>query len=76
MKTEFDSLDEDANIYKLLGPVLLKQDKAEADRTVSGRLEFIEKEMYDSPPFKPDPIFWLIICAGYVYMRRREKSNG
>lgn len=46
VQTEFASLDEDANIYKLIGPALLKQDKAEASRTVNGRLEFIEKEMY------------------------------
>lgn len=43
---EFAALDDDANIYKLVGPVLLKQERGEAQRTVSGRLEFIEKEMY------------------------------
>jgi prefoldin beta subunit len=32
-------------IYKLVGPVLLKQDKIEADSTVKGRLDFISKEM-------------------------------
>lgn len=42
---EFSSLAEDANIYKLVGPVLLKQDTAEAKSTVDGRLEFIDKEM-------------------------------
>lgn len=42
---EFDTLDDDANIYKQLGPVLLKQDKTEASMAVSSRLEFIEKEM-------------------------------
>lgn len=46
MQSEFASLDDDANIYKLIGPVLLKQDRTEAIRTVDGRLEFIEKEMY------------------------------
>lgn len=43
---EFAALDEDANIYKLVGPVLLKQDKSEAVMAVNSRLEFIEKEMY------------------------------
>jgi prefoldin beta subunit len=38
-------LDEDANIYKLVGPVLLKQEKSEAVMAVDGRLEFIENEM-------------------------------
>jgi prefoldin beta subunit len=42
---EFDILDDDANIYKQIGPVLLKQDKIEAVMSVNGRLEFIEKQM-------------------------------
>lgn len=42
---EFDILDDDANIYKQIGPVLLKQDKTEALMSVNGRLEFIEKEI-------------------------------
>jgi len=47
VQDEFASLDEESNIYKLVGPVLLKQDKTEAVMAVNGRLEFIEKEMYD-----------------------------
>lgn len=42
---EFKSLDDEANIYKLVGPVLLKQDKTEAVLAVDGRLEFIDNEM-------------------------------
>ncbi|KAL1303846.1 hypothetical protein AAFC00_000303 [Neodothiora populina] len=42
---EFETLAEDANIYKLVGPVLLKQDTAEAKSTVDGRLEFIGQEI-------------------------------
>jgi prefoldin beta subunit len=38
-------LKDDANIYKLVGPVLLKQEKTEAVLAVDGRLEFIENEM-------------------------------
>ncbi|OJJ39070.1 hypothetical protein ASPWEDRAFT_95711, partial [Aspergillus wentii DTO 134E9] len=45
VQIEFDSLDDDSNIYKLIGPVLLKQDKKEAVMAVNGRLEFIEKEI-------------------------------
>ena len=41
---EFASLKEEANIYKLVGPVLLKQEKTEAVMAVDGRLEFIENE--------------------------------
>ncbi|KAH9862217.1 hypothetical protein IAQ61_010420 [Plenodomus lingam] len=47
VKKEFDILDDDANIYKQIGPVLLKQDKAEAVMAVNGRLEFIEKQIQD-----------------------------
>lgn len=43
---EFASLDDDSKIYKLVGPVLLKQEKSEAVMAVDGRLEFIEKEMF------------------------------
>lgn len=42
---EFALLDDEANIYKQIGPVLLKQDKTEAVMAVNSRLEFIEKEM-------------------------------
>ncbi|KAL3496943.1 Prefoldin [Aspergillus germanicus] len=45
VQTEFNTLDDDANIYKQIGPALLKQDKTEALMAVSGRLEFIEKEI-------------------------------
>lgn len=45
MQSEFASLDEESNIYKIVGPVLLKQEKNEALMAVNGRLEFIEKEM-------------------------------
>jgi prefoldin beta subunit len=45
VQKEFQSLDDDAKIYKLIGPVLMKQDKTEAMLAVDGRLEFIGKEM-------------------------------
>ncbi len=46
---EFQNLPDDAKIYKLVGPVLLKQDTVEAKGTVEGRLEYIGTEMYASP---------------------------
>ena len=45
MHQEFKTLKDKANVYKLVGPVLLKQDKNEAVMAVNGRLDFIEKEM-------------------------------
>jgi prefoldin beta subunit len=45
VKKEFDGLKEDAGIYKLVGPVLLKQERTEAVSAVDGRLEYINKEI-------------------------------
>ncbi|EXF73255.1 hypothetical protein COL5a_011910 [Colletotrichum fioriniae] len=45
VKEEFDKLKDGEQIYKLVGPVLLKQDKVEAESTVKGRLDFITKEI-------------------------------
>ncbi len=38
-------LKDDANIYKLIGPVLVKQHKDEATLNVEKRLEYIRSEM-------------------------------
>ncbi|KAJ5748877.1 uncharacterized protein N7511_010573 [Penicillium nucicola] len=45
VQREFAQLDDESNVFKLVGPVLLKQDKTEATMAVNGRLEFIEKEI-------------------------------
>ncbi|CAI6093009.1 hypothetical protein V2G26_018058 [Clonostachys chloroleuca] len=45
VKNEFASMDEEETIYKLVGPVLLKQEKQEAVSTINGRLDFIDKEI-------------------------------
>ena len=38
-------MEDDASIYKLIGPVLVKQEKGEAVGNVKNRLELITKEM-------------------------------
>ena len=38
-------MSDDSDVFKLIGPVLLKQDKGEAVMTVNRRLEFIDNEM-------------------------------
>lgn len=38
-------MDSDAVIYKLVGPILAKQDVQEAKTNVNKRVEFIEKEI-------------------------------
>lgn len=45
MQREFGTLPPGAPIYKMLGPVLLKQDATEAGMAVDGRLEYIGKEL-------------------------------
>ena len=42
---EFSNLAPGNQIYKLIGPILLKQDKSDAQNSVNGRLEFISKEI-------------------------------
>lgn len=42
---EFSQLQEDAKIYKQIGPVLVPQDKHEATTNVKKRLEFINSEI-------------------------------
>ncbi|RKF82050.1 putative prefoldin subunit 6 [Golovinomyces cichoracearum] len=42
---EFSNLDNNTNIYKLCGPVLLKQDRTEAVLAVDARIEFINNEI-------------------------------
>lgn len=45
VKEEFDTLEDDAKVYKLMRPVLLSQDKSEAEDNVNKRLEFITAEI-------------------------------
>ena len=42
---EFKLLKEESQIYKLVGSVLVKQERSEASSTVSKRLEYIKNEM-------------------------------
>lgn len=45
MAKEFAGLADSATIYKLVGPVLLPQERAEAVQTVDGRLAYIASEI-------------------------------
>ena len=42
---ELKLLDDEANVYKLIGPALVKQDPIEAKSNVEKRLEFIGHEL-------------------------------
>ncbi|KAI0759253.1 Prefoldin [Trametes elegans] len=45
VKKEFLSLTEQNTVYKLVGPVLVRQDQAEAKHNVDTRLDFIRSEI-------------------------------
>ncbi|CAM9358359.1 unnamed protein product [Ascophyllum nodosum] len=45
VKQELDLLEDEASVFKLIGPVLMKQDLEEAKQNVAKRLELIEREM-------------------------------
>ncbi|CAG8548173.1 16103_t:CDS:2 [Funneliformis mosseae] len=45
VQKEFKLLKDDANIFKLIGPVLVKQDKSEATTNVNKRLDYIRSEI-------------------------------
>lgn len=49
VQKEFKKLNDETNIYKIVGPVLLKQERAEATSAVDGRLEYIGGEMSEVP---------------------------
>ena len=42
---EFKMLEDDAKVYKLVGPILAKQDLADCRSNVQKRIEFIGKEV-------------------------------
>ncbi|CAH1271576.1 prefoldin subunit 6-like [Branchiostoma lanceolatum] len=45
VKEELELLETDANVYKLTGPVLVKQDLDEAKANVGKRIEYIDGEI-------------------------------
>ncbi|VDN30410.1 unnamed protein product [Gongylonema pulchrum] len=45
IRTELNLLGDDAKVYKLIGPVLVKQDLAEAKQNVEKRIDYITSEM-------------------------------
>lgn len=45
VKSEFNFIEETDTVYKLIGPILIKTETAEAKLNIEKRLEFINKEM-------------------------------
>ena len=52
---EFEELEEGADVYKLVGPILVKQSVDEAKVDVERRLDFIGGEMWVLAPAPPPP---------------------
>nr|GME09138.1 prefoldin subunit 6 [Ipomoea batatas] len=57
---ELDLLNEEANVYKLIGPVLVKQDLAEARANVKKRIDYISAELYVTEYFPVDTSFLIV----------------
>ncbi len=63
---ELKSLEAGANVYKLIGPMLAKQDVVEATSNVTKRLEFINAERYESWLFfSTNIVYWAYMCILY-----------
>eukprot|EP00250_Pteridium_aquilinum_P035652 c9768_g1_i1 orf=144-527(+) len=45
VQKELELLDEDTNVFKLIGPVLVKQDLVEAKANVNKRIDYISGEL-------------------------------
>lgn len=45
MLKELDLLNEDVNVYKLIGPALVKQDLAEASANIRKQIDYISAEL-------------------------------
>ncbi|XP_065670667.1 prefoldin subunit 6 [Hydra vulgaris] len=45
VKDELDLLEEEANVFKLVGPVLIKQDLSESKLNVQKRIDYIQAEL-------------------------------
>lgn len=43
---ELDLLKDDANVFKLIGPALIKQEPESAKATVAKRIEYLTSEVY------------------------------
>lgn len=76
---EFDQLTPENAVFKLIGPVLVKQDQAEAKSNVETRLGFIRSEMsdffYKTSLHKRNPNGMIITVNGWRVRLRKWKKN-
>jgi len=70
---EFAVLTPENTVYKLIGPVLVQQDQAEAKSTVDTRLDFIRNEMSGFLSFALPPTIDISILK--TESRRTDKRH-
>merc|ERR1712241_850231 len=51
---EFQILEDDANVFKMIGPVLVKQDPKEAQENVKRRLNYYKEEIERKDKYEED----------------------
>ena len=51
---EFQLLEDDANVFKMIGPVLVKQDTKEAQENVKRRLNYYKEEIERKDKYEED----------------------
>ncbi|KAK6917198.1 Prefoldin beta-like, partial [Dillenia turbinata] len=69
---ELDLLKEDANVYKLIGPVLVKQDLAEANANVRKRIDYISAELLrvykrECKTYRPGKLKHNVVLKYYIF---------
>ena len=72
---ELEVLQDEASVYKLIGPMLIKQDLVEAKANVSKRLEYIGAEMYDSLRTTSLFLFFLITKNPFSWFWTKETTQ-
>lgn len=81
-RQELELLDDEANVYKLVGPALIKQDLVEAKSNVSKRVEYIQNEMYvtrsgtnGAEDSKSSSVLTRNNASAFIHCRKRIESN-
>jgi prefoldin beta subunit len=63
-----DRLESEAKVYKLVGPVMVKQDLEESRQNVQKRVDYITTEMYNTN------IFVFVVIDNLYHSRNRVES--
>ena len=75
VKQELDLVHDETKVYKMVGPVLLKQDLEEAKTNVNKRIEFIKHELYTLSRRLPSLAMLTIIILADIKLPKRSKTK-